>query len=350
MRSALIVLGCSVAFMGCTGGGGGGFSASSASAVTSANAQRATSYGWSSADLSALPDGYVSALATAPTGTDTLAATVPSREVALVNGGAPTVEGGFGADVGGLATVGTTVFAGTFGATGAGDLYQRGASGWTRVLDGPGDRMVVAAHAGGAYALTARRGDAELSALVGGSWTTRTGLFPVAFTPTAAASDGVDLWVGGQDQGAPTSSLLVQKTDGTVAHGGGAPWRAGSVERTTILSWIQDGAPLNGTGAAPAPPPLPTRPTYLVDVKPIMSACVGCHSRPGFDDMPLSANLANDRGDYTTIVRQTNQTTPTSSSLLRRGTGRDHPVKVFDVGSRPYQILELWIKQGVLYQ
>ncbi|RMG07017.1 MAG: hypothetical protein D6731_24625 [Planctomycetota bacterium] len=145
----------------------------------------------------------------------------------------------------------------------------------------------------------------------------------------------------------PDASQLLRKTSGAVGHGGGSPWPAGSNAYRTVVLWIQQGAPYDG-GTPAAAPTVPARPTYLDDVKPILSTCVGCHAKE--DDMRLSPGLKDDTGDYRSVLGQVNLGTPARSGILRKATKQSgHPVKVFDVGSLPYQVLLKWIQTGAPY-
>jgi hypothetical protein len=146
----------------------------------------------------------------------------------------------------------------------------------------------------------------------------------------------------------PDASPLLLKGSGTSPHAGGGPWPTNSATYATVVQWIQQGAPYAG-GTAPAQPAVPVKPTYLVDVRPIMSTCVGCH-KDEKDDFPLSANLADDPGDYSSALKYITLGNPAGSQLLTRATKqRGHPVKVFDVGSQPYDVLLAWITAGAPY-
>jgi hypothetical protein len=141
----------------------------------------------------------------------------------------------------------------------------------------------------------------------------------------------------------PDASPLLTKASG-MNHGGGGPWPTGSAAYQTAALWIQQGAVFSG-GTPAAPAPLSANPTYLADAKPVLSTCVGCHSSE--DDMRLSPNLTNDLVDYRSVLDEVNLGDPANSEVLTRATKqRSHPVKVFDVGSRPYDILLNWIQKG----
>ncbi|MCA8921968.1 MAG: hypothetical protein KDD82_09180 [Planctomycetes bacterium] len=150
------------------------------------------------------------------------------------------------------------------------------------------------------------------------------------------------------DVNAPASSNLLQKGSATVAHAGGGLWPVGSATYDLVLAWISGGAVYDGGAAAQGPPPLSANPTYLVDAKPVIASCSGCHTND--DDFRLSAGLANDTRDYQTVINEVNLGDPANSSLLRRAVGRGHPVKVFDVGSQPYDTLLNWIQKGAPFQ
>lgn len=152
------------------------------------------------------------------------------------------------------------------------------------------------------------------------------------------------------DLAAPDMSRLLRKATNTDAHGGGPTLQAGGAEYNQLLAWIQGGAQfMTAGGAAPPPPMVPANPTYLVDIKPILGSCVGCHVSE--DDFRLSANLADDQRDYRTTLGETNLTTPANSGFLRRATRQSgHPVKVFDVGSIPYETFLKWAQQGAKFQ
>ncbi len=142
----------------------------------------------------------------------------------------------------------------------------------------------------------------------------------------------------------PDASLILAKTSGSVSHGGGAPWPSSSSSYQTVLVWIQQGAAFDG-GTTPAAPVIPTNPTYVTDVKPIMSTCVGCHANE--DDMELSPNLSDDTADYMAVLDESNLGDPANSEILTRATQqRGHPVKVFDSGSVPYDTLLRWVQTG----
>lgn len=149
---------------------------------------------------------------------------------------------------------------------------------------------------------------------------------------------------------APDMSRLLRKATNMEAHGGGPTLQAGGAEYNQLLAWIQGGALFMTSGGTPPPPPMvPANPTYLVDIKPILGSCVGCHVRE--DDFRLSANLVNDTSDYQRTLRETNLTTPANSNFLRRATRQSgHPVKVFDVGSIPYETFLKWAQQGGKFQ
>ncbi|MEZ6187465.1 MAG: hypothetical protein R3F62_20960 [Planctomycetota bacterium] len=150
------------------------------------------------------------------------------------------------------------------------------------------------------------------------------------------------------DLNAPAASNLLQKGSASVSHAGGGIWPVGSANYDLVLAWIAGGAIFDGGAAAQGPPPLSANPTYLVDAKPVIQSCAGCHVSE--DDMRLSRNLANDAADYRSVLDEVNLGDPARSSLLRRATGNGHPVKVFDVGSQPYDVLLNWIQKGAAFQ
>ena len=158
--------------------------------------------------------------------------------------------------------------------------------------------------------------------------------------------------LGQVDTTSPSASALLAKASGDVAHAGGALWASGSSQYDAVLQWIRDGAAFDGGSAsttAPATPAVPTDPTYLVDIKPIMASCAGCHS--GLGDMPLSAGLTDDMADYMSIVNETSTNNPAGSNLLVNATGGDgHPVALFAVGSVNYDTILTWIQKGTQYQ
>jgi cytochrome c553 len=150
--------------------------------------------------------------------------------------------------------------------------------------------------------------------------------------------------LGVVDLQTPTASRILAKASNTMPHGGGGPWPTSSTAYQTVLAWIQQGAPMTG-GTAPATPAVPTNPTYVTDIKPIMSTCVSCHARE--DDFRLSANLSDDARDYRTVLGEVSLNTPARSGVVRHPTKQsEHPVKVFDVGSVPYDTLLRWIGNG----
>ncbi len=145
----------------------------------------------------------------------------------------------------------------------------------------------------------------------------------------------------------PDASPLLTKASGTSPHAGGAPWPTGSAAYQTTVLWIQGGAVFSG-GTPAAPAPLSVNPTYLTDAKPVISTCVGCHSKLG--DMRLSPSLTDDAADYRSVLDEVDLGTPANSGVLTRATRqKSHPVKVFDVGSRPYEILLNWIQKGAKF-
>jgi cytochrome c553 len=163
---------------------------------------------------------------------------------------------------------------------------------------------------------------------------------------TGLADDQADYQatLGVIDTQLPDASMILAKASGSVSHGGGAPWPSNSASYQTVLVWIQQGAAFDG-GTAPAAPVIPANPTYVTDVRPIMSTCVGCHANE--DDMELSANLSDNTADYMEVLGESNLNDPANSGILTRPTQvRGHPVKVFDVGSVPYDTLLRWVQTG----
>jgi hypothetical protein len=154
--------------------------------------------------------------------------------------------------------------------------------------------------------------------------------------------------LGQVDLGNPTASVLLAKTNGAAAHAGGAAWPVGSAQYQTALAWIQGGAPFQIAGRTPATPTIPSKPTYVVDVKPVIASCVVCHDGTRTDDMLLSKGLVDDARDYRSVLDEVNLGTPTASKILREPTGREHP-KIFDQGSLPYQILLKWVETGATF-
>lgn len=159
--------------------------------------------------------------------------------------------------------------------------------------------------------------------------------------------------LGQVDTANPSASQLLAKASGDVAHAGGALWASGSSQYDAVLQWIRDGAAFDGGSASTATTTpastVPSDPTYLVDIKPIMASCAGCHS--GLGDMPLSAGLTDDMGDYMSIVNETSTNNPAGSNLLVNATGGDgHPVALFTVGSTNYDTILTWIQKGTKYQ
>lgn len=174
---------------------------------------------------------------------------------------------------------------------------------------------------------------------------------PTNYTLTAGLADDMadyQATLAQIDQATPANSNLLLKGSASVSHAGGGPWPVGSPTYDIVLAWIAGGAVYDGGSAAQGPPPLSANPTYLVDAKPVIQSCAGCHANE--EDMRLSAGLVNDQADYRSVLDEVDLGDPANSSLLRRGSGQDHPVKVFDVGSPPYTVLLNWIEKGAAFQ
>ena len=174
---------------------------------------------------------------------------------------------------------------------------------------------------------------------------------PTGYTVSAGLADDMGDYqatLAQIDPAAPANSNLLLKGSASVSHAGGGLWPVGSPNYDLILAWIAGGAVYDGGGAAQGPPPLSANPTYLVDAKPVIQSCAGCH--PNEEDMRLSAGLVNDQADYQSVLDEVDLGDPANSSLLLRGIGDDHPVKVFDVGSQPYTVLLNWIEKGAAFQ
>jgi hypothetical protein len=144
----------------------------------------------------------------------------------------------------------------------------------------------------------------------------------------------------------PGASVLLTKATNQAAHSGGALIATTSPEYATLLAWIQNGAQYD-TPRTGTPTPPRTRLTYLLDAKPILFACVGCHTS---ESPRLSPGLTQDASDYQSVLGKVNLGTPASSELLRKPSStNDHPVKVFDVGSIQHDTLLRWIQQGAVF-
>ncbi|HSY39091.1 MAG TPA: hypothetical protein VLA79_06165, partial [Polyangia bacterium] len=178
------------------------------------------------------------------------------------------------------------------------------------------------------------------------------------------------------DVHAPEASKLLQKSSGTVLHGGGAPWPTGSGPYERVLAWIRAGARLDHAReeaaavpeareperhhegerretrtpeVAPIPPPSPPAPaaaatvpasalpppgmpvaapggpTFVTAVHPIlMSVCAVCH-RVGGPAAMTRFLLSGDVGKDEAIVRPLiDLRAPESSLLLTKASGQMH--------------------------
>lgn len=186
-----------VAAAGCSGGGGGAGLAA-VGPVTSSATGRASAYGWSSQAAGQGPGERVAALA--PTSGGVFGALAPARQVSSFDatGAVTGVEGGFLADVRAFAAHAGALYAAAADAAspGAGDVWQRTASGWVLSLDGPGAHAVVAEAGGRLQAVTDdAAGPTVVHALTATGWLAL-GALPAPETPTAAGAFGVDLFVG----------------------------------------------------------------------------------------------------------------------------------------------------------
>jgi mono/diheme cytochrome c family protein len=96
---------------------------------------------------------------------------------------------------------------------------------------------------------------------------------------------------------------------------------------------------------------------YRPDVKAVLLAkCASCHASPGLPTaltvFALSANLANDATDNTTVKTKVNLTTPGSSLLLTKALGQLNHLggAVLTTSSPEYGVLLAWIQQGARYE
>ncbi|RMG08631.1 MAG: hypothetical protein D6731_21510 [Planctomycetota bacterium] len=145
------------------------------------------------------------------------------------------------------------------------------------------------------------------------------------------------------------SNLLLYASNNGVNHTGGGPWPQGSAEYDLILQWIADGTLFDsgtGGGGGGGGGTFPANPVYA-DIKVHLQSCAttGCHATA--TGYRLTLNLTDDAADHASTLNWIDLGAPSNSLLLRKATQQaGHPLKVFDVGSTPYDQLLTWISQG----
>ncbi len=145
------------------------------------------------------------------------------------------------------------------------------------------------------------------------------------FTVTTASATYTNIQsFGGINTGSPTNSSLLLKGSAQVSHGGGSQISSTSTEYITIRDWIAAGASTSTLTPVPTPTPTPTptsTPTisFANDVMPILTtSCKSCHGSSGnFSVTTASATYTNIQS-----FGGINTGTPTSSSLLLKGSGQ----------------------------
>ncbi|MCA8923425.1 MAG: hypothetical protein KDD82_16530 [Planctomycetes bacterium] len=194
--STLAGLLVAVTVAGCSSGSGMGDEMFRRSTQPPATASQ-PSYTWRTEQLSSSAGDRVSALAeVGPVGSLALAAAVADQ--VLIDGAPEPV----GAQVRALASGPDGLSAST-----AAGIYQRSASGWELVLDGPNGPAALAETPDRLYAFS----DLRLDLYAQATWTHQNGVLPNGWQPTAAASHGGQVWVGGQTSDGP--AFLAYGTD-----------------------------------------------------------------------------------------------------------------------------------------
>jgi hypothetical protein len=239
-----------------TGGGGGTSGAPNTNKSVPQPNRDSQGYDLGSIPLNAVPNGDVSALGAAPTGTDSLAALTPGNDVIRVSQNAPVqpAETTLGAPGRSVAATSSQVFVATRqrGTPGMGDVYLReetspGVFTWSVALDSASDVALVATTTTGAVAAidsaagqpaTLYRYDVQQRTFVAGAGLGA--ISPTALTSWPPASP--DVYVGGTTPGGGAAQLLRVRATAVEVLSIPSQGSAGSGEREEVtgFAWAKD--------------------------------------------------------------------------------------------------------------